>query len=129
MAKTEGVRLPSLAELHHSPEEAFKNDALNYLLNQPPHEAWLKKHPMITVKDETGKQVKLKYIPIDKIEFMLTRIFQQWRREVKDIKLILNSVVATVRLHYLNPITGQWEFHDGACLLYTSDAADERSSV
>lgn len=124
MSKT--VRaLPKLAELHQNPEEAFKNDELNLLLNQPPHETWLKKHPMIQVKNEEGKNVKLQYIPIDKIEFMLTRIFQKWKREVLSVQLILNSVVVTVRLWYMNPVTLEWDFHDGvgACPVQTDQGA------
>src|SRR5688572_3914627 len=105
--------LPKLADLHKNPNEAFKNDQLNLLLNQPPSDDWTKKHPTATVKNDKGDFVKAKYLPIDKVEFMLSYIFQQWRIEIKDIKLVLNSVLAIVRLHYLNPVTGEWSFHDG----------------
>lgn len=118
-------QLPNLADLHRSPEEAFKEDQLNLLLNQPPHEKWIKKHPIITVLNDEGKNVKLQYLPVEKVEFMLTRIFQQWRREIKNVQLILNSVVATVRVHYLNPVTGEWSYHDGcgACPVQTDKDA------
>lgn len=95
--------LPTLADLHHDVQTAFKNDQLNALLNQPPHQSWIKKHPM----------TKTDYLPIDKVEFMLTRIFQQWRVEIKEVKQLFNSVAAVVRLHYLNPITNEWQYHDG----------------
>ena len=124
MSKT--VRaLPTLAELHHNPEIAFKNDELNLLLNQPPHEKWIKKHPIITVLNDEGKNVKLQYLPVEKVEFMLTRIFQEWRREIKNIHLVLNSIVATVRVHYLNPVTGEWSYHDGcgACPIQTESGS------
>ena len=39
--KFEAKPLPSLAELHHNVEEAFKNDELNALLNQPVHSSWV----------------------------------------------------------------------------------------
>jgi len=68
-------QLPTLAELHYDPVVAFKNDQLSFLLHQPPHNDWVKQHPTIKVKDDGNAWVKLKYIPIDKIEYLLTRIF------------------------------------------------------
>lgn len=96
-------KLPTLAELHVSPQDAYRNDAFNTLLNQPPHASWLKKHPI------AGTQ----YLPIDKVEFLLRRIFQQFRIEVIGYSQIIQSVCCHVRLHYLNPVTGQWSYHDG----------------
>lgn len=117
--------LPKLSELHHDPEVAFKHDELNLLLNQSPHDKWIKKHPIITVLNDEGKNTKLQYLPVEKVEFLLTRIFQEWRREVKAVQLILNSVVATVRIHYKNPVTGEWSYHDGvgACPIQTDSQA------
>lgn len=105
------VQLPTLAELHHDINAAFQHDKLNLLLNQPPHQSWIKKHPM----------TKGDYLPIDKVEFMLTRIFQQWKVEVLRFDALFQSVAVHVRLHYLNPITGQWQYHDGvgACPVQT----------
>lgn len=96
-------KLPTLVELHHDPEQAFKNDELNMLLCQPPHAKWVKKHPM----------VKSEYMPIDKVEFLLRRIFQRFRIEVLDVKQMLNAAVVTVRVHYMNPVTLEWDYHDG----------------
>lgn len=95
--------LPTLADLHHDVQSAFQHDKLNLLLNQPPHQSWVKKHPM----------TKTDYLPIDKVEFMLTRIFGEWRLEIKEIKPAFNSMLALVRLHYRHPISGEWTFHDG----------------
>ena len=53
------------------------------------------------------------YLPIDKVEFLLTRIFQQWRVEILNVGVAFQSVWVSVRLHVLNPITGQWMSHDG----------------
>jgi len=96
-------KLPTLAELHVNNDVAFRADQLNMLLNQPPHASWIKTHPVF----------KHQYLPIDKVEFLLTRIFQQWRVEVLNVVQLFNSIAVTVRLHYINPITGQWSFHDG----------------
>jgi hypothetical protein len=96
--------LPTLADLHHDREIAFKNDQLNLLLNQPVPEEWVKDHPF-------AKNVK--YIPIEKVEYLLTRIFQEWRVEVLSEGVMFQSVYVKVRLHYKNPISGEWSFHDG----------------
>lgn len=106
-------QLPALAELHLAPAEAFKNDKFNLLLNQQPHNDWVKKHPMAKVKNDQGKDVPARYMPIDKIEYLLTRIFQEWKVEVLQSQIMFQSISVTVRLHYKNPVTGQWSFHDG----------------
>ena len=96
--------LPTLQELHHDTDLALKNDQLNLLLNQEVPKQWIKQHPF-------AKNVQ--YLPIDKVEFLLTRIFQEWRCEVIDYKQVFNSVTCHVRLHYLNPTSGAWSYHDG----------------
>lgn len=118
---TASKQLPTLAELHHDIKEAFKNDQLNLLLNQPPHDKWLKKHPIIKVKDSNGNNVPLVYLPIDKIHFMLTRIFGFWELEIKSIQVAFNSIVAVVRLWVKDPVSGELRFHDGtgACPVQT----------
>ncbi len=105
--------LPSLAELHHDVSTAFKNDQLQLLLNQPVNEKWIKKHPLVKVKNHEGKSVPLEYITTSKVKFLLTRIFQFWKLEVLDYKVMFQSVGVSVRLHYQNPITGEWLFMDG----------------
>ncbi|MCZ2460378.1 MAG: hypothetical protein LC128_12235 [Chitinophagales bacterium] len=97
------TQLPSLADLHKDPQEAFKNDQLKTLLNQPPSESWLKVHPL----------TKSKYLPIDKVEYLLDVIFQKWRVEVLQVQVILNAIQVTVRLHYYDPVAGEWASHDG----------------
>lgn len=96
--------LPTIAELHSEIEVAKQSDKLNTLLNQPPPTKWVKEHPF-------AKGVK--YLPVDKVESMLTKIFQQWKIEVIGYNQLFNSVACHVRLHYLNPVTNQWQFQDG----------------
>jgi len=116
--------LPTLASLNHSIQKAFKNDQFKLLLNQNPPSKWTKKHPFakkkIIKKDiKDGKAVEreveapAEYIPIDKVEFLLDRIFQEWKVEVLREGIMFNSVYCTVRLHYKNPVTGEWSYHDG----------------
>jgi hypothetical protein len=96
--------LPKLEDLNHDIEQAFKNDQLNLLLNQEPPVSWLKDHPF-------AKGVK--YLPIEKVEFLLTRIFQEWEVEVLSSGSLFQSVFVTVRLKYKNPVTGEWRTSDG----------------
>lgn len=108
--------LPTPSELHYDVSQAFKNDQLKILLNQQPKSTWLKNHPMATKKvtDKLGtREVPAQYISIDKIEFLLDYIFQEWKVEILNVGQIFHSVYVTVRVHYLNPVTGEWSFHDG----------------
>lgn len=97
-------KLPSLSDLQSDTIEAYKHDQLNLLLNQQPPQSWVKVNKYAN---------NANYLPIDKIEHLLTRIFQRWRVEVIGYSQLFNSVSCHIRLHYLNPVTGQWDFHDG----------------
>jgi hypothetical protein len=62
--------LPTIQELHGSNSiTSYKNDQLNLLLNQEPKKEWVKDHPYVKGH---------KYIPIDKVEFMLRKIFKKF---------------------------------------------------
>jgi len=104
--------LPTLAELNLDVQLAFKNDALNALVNSDVPDKWIKKHPFATKKVD-GKSVPAEYIPIDKVEFLMTKIFQIWNVEVKQVQQLFNSISVTVRVHYKNPVTGEMQYHDG----------------
>ena len=95
--------LPTLAELYSDVESTTKNTALAVILNAEPPAEWVKLHPM----------TKQRYIPIERVEYLLTRIFSRWRVEVKSSAILANSVQVIVRLHYIDPITGDWDWQDG----------------
>lgn len=99
------TQLPALKDLINSDLMLLDevND-LNILLNQQPPEKWLKIHPFVK---------NLKYLPIERVEYLLTKIFFRWKVEIKTTQLIGNSVVIAIRLHYFNPITNEWEWQDG----------------
>lgn len=105
--------LPAIADLYGDVELQSKQNDLNILLNQPPKPEWLKLHPFATKKTEKGNSMPCEYIPIERIEFLLTRIFIRWWVEIKTVQLIANSIVVTVRLHYQNPLDLQWDTQDG----------------
>lgn len=88
----------------NSPVVFEKMGELKGVLNQTPNKAWVKNHPFAS---------GVVYLPIDKVEAMLDMIFQQWRVEILSISQLAQSICCTVRLHYLNPITKEWSYHDG----------------
>lgn len=96
--------LPKIKDLYADLEVAQKNDAFVALMNQPPKPEWIKTHPFIR---------GYKYLPIERIEFLLKTIFKSYRIEVLREGQSFNGVYVVVRVHYLHPLTGQWEFHDG----------------
>jgi len=106
------VRLPSLSEIINDTDDSIKENKLMVLLNQPPPEQWVKVHPYIK---------GYKYLPIGRIEYLLKRIFTNYKIEVLKTGILFNSVEVTVRVHYRNPVTREWDFHDGlgACELQT----------
>ena len=77
---------------------------INILLNQDPPKEWLKDHPM-------AKGVK--YIPIQRVEYMLTSIFKKWHVEIKQVQVIANSVVVIVRLFYQDVLSDEILWQDG----------------
>lgn len=111
-------QVPKYSQLQMS-EEQYQNSTLKdadnlnikeflILCNSPVPNTWVKK-----VKVGGGRTIN--YIPIDKIEYLLTRMFGvYWRREILREQLILNTVISTVRLHYKIPGTNIWCFQDGA---------------
>lgn len=96
--------LPSISDLVSDKEVAIVNDQFKLLLNQEPHAAWVKRNKFAN---------NAAYVPIDKVEYLLDKIFQEWKIEVLQTKIIFNAISITVRLHYKNPITSEWSFHDG----------------
>lgn len=84
--------------------QVANQDKLREVLNKQPSQSWIKEHPF-------AKGVN--YLPIDKVEAMLDAIFQEWRTEIKSISQLAQSICAVVRLHYKNPVTNEWTYHDG----------------
>jgi len=102
MSKVTDLILKATTDESLAIQFANQND-FQAALNVPPPASWLKAHPM----------TKTLYIPIGRVEWLLTQIFVQWRCEILSTVVIANSVVMTVRLHVLNPLTKQWECQDG----------------
>lgn len=85
-------------------ETFVANDQFLAVVNQEPPAQFIKNHPLAS---------GVKYIPIDKVELMMTKIFQNWYVEVLESGQLLNAVRCTVRVHYKQPLTGEWLHQDG----------------
>ena len=96
--------LPKIQDLYNDRGLAKAQDTFVTLLNQPPKAEWVKVHPFIK---------GYKYLPIERVEFLLKTIFKQYRIEVTGQGTAFNGVWVTVRVHYKDPISGEWSFHDG----------------
>lgn len=109
--------LPSIETLYQDKDLAIKRSELQVLLNQQPHVKWIKKHPFIKkeIVDENNKRQKVpyEYIPIERLTWLMVRIFGDYKTEVKEVKLIANSVQATVRIHYKDILTNNDMYQDG----------------
>lgn len=98
-------KLPAIQDLYSGDIDLKKDmNDLNILMNQKPADSWLKEHPM---------NRKVRYLPIERVEWLLTKIFIDWRVEVKQVQIIANSVVVTVRLFYRDVITNEMLWQDG----------------
>ena len=96
-----------------TPEQKEVYEKLVKVLNKPCHMSWVKNHPSIKVK-RGGQMVPLQYLPIDKVRFLLDRIFGlYWKPEVVSYTVMFNACAVHVRLHYRIPDTNIWLFKDG----------------
>lgn len=106
-----------LYEQSNTLADAFGHDSLNAILSHEPPATWVKEHPYIKqeISDGKGNKIKVpyKYLPIDKVEYLLRRIFKAYKIEITGQGTAFNGVWVSVRVHYLNPVTGEWLYHDG----------------
>jgi hypothetical protein len=98
---SETKNLPKIQDLYNDKVTLSKYNDLNILLNQEPKESWIKENN------------KIRYIPIERVEWLLTNIFIKWHVEIIETKLIVNAINITVKVHYKNPIDGEMEWTDG----------------
>lgn len=101
----ENKKTPSLREIYSGDVDTTgKHAELNQLLNKEPKKEWIKVHPI-------AKGVL--FIPIERIEYLLTKIFVIWYVKIKTVKIIGNSVLVTITLYYQDPITNNMLRQDG----------------
>lgn len=106
MAKQPKRQLPKIAELRSDVnlEVLDRQNSLNILLNEEPNEAWIR------INKYAGNA---RYIPINRLEWLMSTIFVDWHTEVLSVQCFANAVMVTVRVHYRNPVTGMMEWNDG----------------
>ena len=97
-------KMPTIQELYLKPELALREDQVAHYLNQPPPASWVKVHPYIN---------GYKYLPIEKIEYLLKKLFKKWRIEILREGTAFNGVYVVIRLWYRDLLTGEMDFHDG----------------
>lgn len=98
------TKMPTIQELYTNPEIALKQDQVMHYLNQQPPTKWVKEHPYIK---------GYKYLPIEKIEFLLKKIYKKYRIEILREGTSFNGVYVVVRLWYQDLLTGEMDFQDG----------------
>jgi hypothetical protein len=98
------MSLPKIQDLYNDKVQTQKQDVLITLLNQNPDPKWVKEHPFIR---------GYKYLPIERVEYLLKSIFKNYKIEITGQGQSFNGVWVTVRIHYMHPLTGDWLFHDG----------------
>lgn len=110
IAKTipEPDKLPTLAEIFGADATSLElgahAESLNAILNVPPPKTWVKEHPFISGHF---------YLPIDRVEYLMRKIFKKWKVEITGQGTSFNGVWVTVRLHYYDPSLGEWNWQDG----------------
>lgn len=98
------TQLPTIHEIFEGVESIGKTEGLLAILNHEPKPEWVKEHPAIK---------GWKYLPIGTVEYLLKKVFKRYSIEVLKTGLLLNAVEVTVRIHYLDPATGEMMYHDG----------------
>lgn len=97
--------LPTIAELYEDNlAVAFKNDRFNALLNLEPKKEWIKQNKYAGNSN---------YIPIGVVETLMQKIFKKYKVEVLREGAMFNAVYVTVRMHYWDGISNEWNYHDG----------------
>ena len=97
-------KMPTIQEIYKNPGLALQQDQVNFILSQPPPTRWVKEHPY--VKGHL-------YLPIEKVEFMLKKLFKKTRIEILREGTSFNGVYVVVRVWYQDMISGEMDFHDG----------------
>ena len=120
--------LPTLQDLYGEVELKKDQNDLNILLNGEVPNQWKKQHPVATktiLVEGKKTKVPIDYLPVERVEWLLTRIFTRWWVEVKTVQMIANAVVVTVRLHYQDVLSDQvlWQDGIGAAPLQTDSGA------
>lgn len=109
-------KIPTIADLTLDVNQAWLTDSLNFILNHEPPQKWVVKHPFIkkeVIINGQKTKVPYEYLPIDKVEHLLRKIFKEYKIEITGQGTAFNGVWVTVRVHFKSPTNNEWYFHDG----------------
>jgi hypothetical protein len=98
------IIIPKMEDLVKDYDSWSELDEFTFLINQNPPEKWVREHPVIK---------NWKYLPIEKVEYLLKKIFKDYQIEIKFAQTAFNGVVVGVTVHYLHPVLNQWRKQDG----------------
>lgn len=104
MSDKKETKLVPISDLVPDVVEQWNLEQYNANLNRQPPQNWLMKHPLAS---------GVFYLPIDKVEYLLRKIFKDFKIEVLRESTMFNSVYTAVRVHYFHPILKEWQYHDG----------------
>jgi hypothetical protein len=93
--------LDGISEIIYSDDKAVGEKLFLRFVNQEPRPSW--------IREMNG----IPYIPVGILETLMQKVFGRVRYEVKDTKIIANSVTVTVRVHYWNANYLDWDWQDG----------------
>jgi hypothetical protein len=102
MAKTQSNKFPTITDLKKGID--IHTDKFSELVSQSPPNEWIVEH-----EDFKG----FRFLPIDKIEYLLRNILYDYKIEILREGESENGVYVCVRLHYRKHKNSQWVFHDG----------------
>lgn len=115
--QTQDFKLPTIADLFEDNIElAGRAEGLNAILSTPPPAKWVKDHPFIKQKIEfEGKEIEVpyKYLPIDKVEYLLRKLFKKYSIQILREGTAFNGVYVVTRVGYFDPASNEMNFQDG----------------
>lgn len=89
-------------------KELRKVEGYLSVVNSEPRNDWIKNHPLVK-----RDGVPLPYLPIERCEWLMTKLFEDVEYEVLREGIMANSVYVAARVWYTNPVTGKRLHQDG----------------
>jgi len=100
----ETINYAALVALMNDPAKAFQDNPRKALCTQQPHEKWRKRNKFANNSE---------YLPIDKVEFLLDVLFEQWNVEITSVDQHESNVTVAVRVNFQDRHTKEWGCFDG----------------
>lgn len=93
--------IQDISKIVFTDDQAKNTQKLLEFVNQDPFPQW--------IREMNG----IPYIPIGILETLMQKVFGRVRYEVKDYKILANSICVQMRVHYWNAGRAEWDFQDG----------------